>query len=38
MAFLIGAALALGVGLFAHYVGLERDRGFYPTLTIVIAL
>ena len=37
MAFLVGAVLALSVGLFATYVGLDRDRAFYPTVTIVIA-
>ena len=28
----------MSVGLFATGVGLDRDRAFYPTLTIVIAL
>ena len=37
MALLVGVVLALGVGLFATVVGLDRDRGFYPTVTIVIA-
>jgi hypothetical protein len=36
MAWLIGGVLALGVGLFATVVGLDRDRAFYPTVTIVI--
>jgi hypothetical protein len=36
MAWLIGGFLALGVGLFATVVGLDRDRAFYPTVTIVI--
>ena len=36
-AFLVGAALALGVGVFATLVGLDRDRAFYPTVLIVIA-
>lgn len=36
-AFLVGAALALGVGVFASLVGLDRDRAFYPTVLIVIA-
>lgn len=36
MAGLIGGFLALGVGLFATVVGLDRDRAFYPTVTIVI--
>lgn len=38
MAILIGAMLALAVGLMASRVGLDRDRGFYPTIMIVIAL
>jgi hypothetical protein len=33
----IGALLALAVGLLASSVGLERDRAFYPTVTIVVA-
>lgn len=37
MAIIVGAALALAVGLFATSVGLDRDRAFYPTVTIVIA-
>ena len=37
VAFLIGAVLALAVGLFATFFGLDRDRAFYPTVTIVIA-
>ena len=36
-AFLVGASLALGVGVFATLVGLDRDRAFYPTVLIVIA-
>ena len=38
MAFLIGAVLALAVGVFATVSGLDRDRAFYPTVTIVIAM
>jgi hypothetical protein len=34
---LIGALLALSVGLFATALGLDRDRAFYPVVTIVIA-
>ena len=34
---MIGAFLALGVGLLATASGMDRDRAFYPTLTIVIA-
>lgn len=37
MALLIGALLALAVGILATSVGLDRDRAFYPTVTIVIA-
>lgn len=37
MALLVGVLLALGVGLMATAVGLDRDRAFYPTVTIVIA-
>ena len=34
---LLAAFLALTVGLVATAVGLDRDRAFYPTVTIVIA-
>jgi hypothetical protein len=37
MALLIGALLALAVGVMASVVGLDRERGFYPTVTIVVA-
>lgn len=37
MAYLIGIGLALAVSLFARFVGLDRDRAFYPTVMIVIA-
>jgi hypothetical protein len=37
MAFLIGVVLALLAGLFATFIGLDRDRAFYPTVMIVIA-
>ena len=37
MALLVGALLAVAVGLFATTAGLDRDRAFYPTVTIVIA-
>ena len=37
MALLVGVFLALVVGLFATGTGLDRDRAFYPTVTIVIA-
>jgi len=37
MAFLVGALLALAVGLLATTSRLDRDRAFYPTVTIVVA-
>lgn len=37
MAVLVGALLAFAAGLLATAVGLDRDRAFYPTVTIVIA-
>jgi hypothetical protein len=37
MAPLVGAFLALAVGLFATVSRLDRDRAFYPTVAIVIA-
>ncbi len=37
MALLVGALLAFAVGLFATAIGLDRDRAFYSTVTIVIA-
>lgn len=37
MALLVGGLLAFAVGLMATAVGLDRDRAFYPTVTIVIA-
>ena len=37
MALLVGVLLAFAVGLMATIVGLDRDRAFYPTVTIVIA-
>jgi len=33
----VGAFLAFSVGLFATGLGLDRDRAFYPVVTIVIA-
>lgn len=38
MAYLIGIVLALSAFAFARVVGLDRDRAFYPTIMIVIAL
>lgn len=37
MPYLIGALLSVGVAAFARFVGLDRDRAFYPTVMIVIA-
>lgn len=37
MALLVGSSLAIGVGIFATGLGLDRDRAFYPVVTIVIA-
>lgn len=38
MLYLIGTSLALAAFLFARFIGLDRDRAFYPTVMIVIAL
>jgi hypothetical protein len=38
MPFVAGIVLSVGVALFARSVGLDRDRAFYPTVMIVIAL
>jgi hypothetical protein len=35
---IIGIIFALSAGVFATGVGLDRDRAFYPVVTIVIAL
>ena len=37
MAFLVGIFLAIAVGLMATWSGLDRERGFYPVVLIVIA-
>ena len=37
MELLIGAVLALSVGLSATFLGLDRDRALYPAVMIVIA-
>ena len=37
MPYLVGVGLALGVGLFATWLRLDRDRAFYSTVTIVVA-
>lgn len=36
--FVIGLVASAGVAVFARKVGLDRDRAFYPTVMIVIAL
>jgi hypothetical protein len=38
MEIFIGVALALSVAVFATVTGFDRDRAFYPTVMIVIAL
>jgi hypothetical protein len=38
MPYVIGVVLSAGVAVFARSVGLDRDRAFYPTVMIVIAL
>lgn len=38
MALLVGVLLAIAIGLMATAVGLDRDRAFYPTVMMVIAL
>jgi hypothetical protein len=35
--YLIGLILSLAVAAFATVIGLDRERGFYPTVLIVIA-
>lgn len=37
MEYLVGAVLALGVGVFATVVGFDRDKAFYPVILAVIA-
>jgi hypothetical protein len=37
MSMLIGASLALAVGFLATWIGFDRDRAFYPAVTIVVA-
>ncbi len=37
MSYLIGIILALAVCVLALFIGLSRDRAFYPTMLIVIA-
>ena len=37
LAFLIGIACALAVGVYGTFTGLDRERAFYPTALVVIA-
>ena len=37
MTLLVGAVLAFAVGLLTTAIGVDRDRAFYPTMTIVSA-
>lgn len=37
MEYIIGTGLGLFVPVFAAFVGLDRERAFYPTVLIVIA-
>jgi len=36
--YLIGGVLALGISIGATAIGFDRERSFYPTVLIVIAL
>jgi hypothetical protein len=36
-AFAIGVGLALAVGLFLTFLGMDRDRSLYPAIMLVIA-
>jgi len=38
MDYVVGAGLALGVGVFGSLSGFDRDRAFYPAMLVVIAL
>jgi hypothetical protein len=38
VALIIGIVSAISVGIFATGLGLDRDRAFYPTVMMVIAL
>lgn len=37
MAILVGALLAIGIGVLATLVGWDRDRSFYAVMTLVVA-
>ena len=36
--FIIGLVASAGVAFFARTAGFDRDRAFYPTVMIVIAI
>ena len=38
MEYVIGITLALVVAAFARLTGFDRDKAFYPTLVVVVAL
>ena len=38
MPYINGIVLSAGVAVFARCVGMDRDRAFYPTVVIVVAL
>ena len=38
MEYLIGVVLALGISIGATAIGFDRERSFYPTVLMVIAL
>ncbi|HEU4692244.1 MAG TPA: hypothetical protein VFS23_27965 [Vicinamibacterales bacterium] len=38
MPYVIGMVASAGVAVFARYAGFDRDRAFYPTVVIVVAL
>jgi hypothetical protein len=38
MPYLVGLILGIVIALFTKTVGLDRDRGVYPTIVIVVAL
>src|SRR5688500_2252981 len=38
MPYVVGIVFSLSVAVFARRVGFDRDRAFYPTVLIVIAL
>jgi len=37
VAFVIGTLLAIGVGLLGRGAGFDRDRAYYPVVSIVVA-